>query len=138
MAQKPKIEVIELDLGIDLSQITTKPKIKPATKQKIEKKIESRKREVAAIKSFKERKDTEKRKKGKIIEEIYKKMTKLAANNQGLDQDTLLKLTDSTNLISVMFKLRKLIQERGDLWIIQKFRRKGKITYRFKPTELTN
>ena len=129
-----KLEVIELNLGIDPENLTKKPPISPATQQRIDQFAQQKTAEQAAIIKYKQKKQEEEKLKEEAATKVYKALSETP--NNGLTIDDLIKIAETPDIISVMVRLRNMIKKRGNLWKIQKGKHNGKSVYRFTPTKL--
>lgn len=129
-----KLEVIELNLGVDPESLTKKPSLSPATQQRITEFTQQKQQEHDAIIRYQQKKQKEEKCKEEAAIKVYKALSETTGN--GLTVDELLEISQTPDIISLMVRLRKLIKQRGNLWDIKKGKRNGKSIYRFMPTQL--
>jgi hypothetical protein len=108
-----KIEIINLDLGIDPEQTIKKPTISQPTIDKIEKAIDLNKKEQVAFKKVIEKRQ-QKQTHSDIIETLLATLLSAAANKHELSSSEILEITKSSNLSGTMLRLRNLIKRRGN------------------------
>lgn len=129
---KQKIEIIELNLGID-PNLGVKPTINPQTESRIEHLKERQTQEQENITAYLDKKKQEEQSREEGVEKVYKILS--SDPNTGLNSAELLIVANSADIVGTMVRLRNLIRKRGDLWAIRKNKIADKTVYRFKPTK---
>lgn len=133
MVNKPKLEVIELNLGMDVSEYTKKPPIAPMTEAKAQALQENSMLEQNAINRVKDAKKTEEDKRKAAAEKIYNELVLLAERSEGLTTTDILRLAEIDDHVGLMVRLHRIVRERGDLWKIHKGKKAGQTIYRLRP-----
>ena len=124
MAEKPKLEVIEIQLGIDPIPIGD---IHPETKEKIKNLVEFTVKEKQALDQIKLRPEQTK----KAYSMLYAKMeeTKLNPGDNHILAKDLIYETRTTNLSTLIQALNKHIKEKGNIWKLKRKIIKGENAY---------
>lgn len=133
--QKPKLQVIDLNLGIDPQEITKKPEITPSTIEKADRIIAFDAQEFAALKRIREQKAKEEQAKEDGVERAYKALVAAATEQKSVLATELVAIAGSTDLSSVILRLRNYTKKRGYLWQITKHRENKQTVYRMEPTK---
>lgn len=122
---KQKIEVIDLELGIEVNNT---PPICESTLSKINEKIDVCSKEQEIIERVKEKKE-------RAIEQCFQKLLETAqTDGVEIDQKTLLAIAGTNNVISLMLGIKNLMRKRGNLWVIVKHKRGATVYYSFRPS----
>jgi hypothetical protein len=119
-----KIEIVNLDLGIDPEQTIKRLPISQPTSDKIDKVIDLNKKEQAAFEKVIEKRQ-QKQTYSDIIETLLANMLNAAANKQELSGTEILTMTKSNNLSGIMLRLRNLVKRRGNNYKIISRREDG-------------
>lgn len=132
---RQKLQVIDLNLGIDPQEITKKPEITPSTIEKANRIIAFDAQEHAALQRIREQKAKEEQAKEDGIERVYKALIAAATEQKGVLATELIAIAGSADLSSVILRLRNYAKKRGDLWQITKHRENKQTVYRMEPTK---
>lgn len=131
MTPKPKLEVIEITLGID--PLNSKEPIKQETAKKIEKIIEIAVKEKQAIEDIRLRPEQVE----KAFSILYSKLNETAMNPliNYISTEHLLDQTNAKNLSVLIQSINKFIKSRGDIWTLKKKTVNGKTAYYLHPNK---
>jgi hypothetical protein len=132
---KPKLQIVDLELGIDPQEATKKIEIPPETIAKAEKINNFDKQEYAALEAIRAKKQAEEQAREEGIDRAFKALATAAEEKQGVAATELVVLAGSTDLSGVMLRLRNYIKKRGDLWMISKHRENKQTVYYMEPTK---
>lgn len=132
MSTKPKLEVIELSLGIDATLMTQKQPLNDTTVAKAGALKEHYLTEKRALDRVRNSKKEEDEKKRIAAEKVYDKLAELAPNNGGLTTPEILQIAENDDHVGIMVRLSKYVKERGSLWKVQKGKKNNQTIYRFK------
>ena len=131
---KSKIEIIDLNLGFDPRDLTTRPQTSEKTIEKAKDLIAHEQIEQKAIQDHKERLAQENQKKDEALEACLKKLIERVDTKETTSIEEVLTITGSIDPVGIMIRLRNLIKRRGSLWEIKKTRAGGKTQYFLVPT----
>ena len=121
---KKKIEIINLELGIEPTKLTIPPVLNQETANKIDELIQNEVKEQNV--EQKEQKIIEQQQKEDITDKCLHLL--LESRGNGIPSEELVKLSNN-NLSSLILRLNNLIKKRGALWKIKKKRVQGKTFY---------
>lgn len=126
---KKKLDVVELELGVDVTDVTARPKLHPETEENIARRIRLAKQETDAIKRLHEKRDKERQDKEKATEQCFRLL--LDANKKGekVPVAKLITKAGDMTLSTLILRLNNLIKKRGELWKIKKTQSKKKMYY---------
>ena len=128
---KKKLDIIELNLGEDVSDLTATPPINSETQENINKKIRLAKQETDAIQRVKNKRNEQQKQKEDIINTCFKLLLETTENDGKISADKIKEIIGEMNLSSVILMIKNLIKKRGNLWHIKKFTKNKKNYYKF-------
>lgn len=138
MDKKTKTEIIELDLGVDPTELLQTPSVSAQSQERIAYLMELGAKEAEAINKLRDKKREETTKKDEGIDRLFRKLIELASEKKGLSTPELMTIADSDDHVSTMVRLHNFIKKRGGLWGIVKSKAGGRTSYRIIPTLPSN
>jgi molecular chaperone DnaK (HSP70) len=130
---KKKLEIIDLELGIDVSDLTATPPISPETQEQIDLKIRLAKQETDAIKRVKAKREKQQNQKDSIIEQCFKTLLEANDKDEKVPLEEIQKISGDMKLSSVVLMINNLIKKRGNLWCLIKSTKNKKKYYHLVP-----
>lgn len=133
MNTKPKVEVIELNLGVDPSELLQTPSVSQQSQERIAYLMELSAKEMEGINKIKQKEQEEALRKDEGTDRLYRRLVELAAEQTGLTTPELMQIAGSDDHVGTMVRLHNYIKKRGGLWEIVKSKAGGRTTYRVRP-----
>lgn len=130
---KRKLEIIELNLGIDPDEVLRPIPIEPDTKQRITETVKLAKLEQDAINKLKAKKKDKEQKQLDVITRCYRILHNSAKKNATVPAQRLLEISQTDNLSGLMTRIRNYIKKRGAHYKIKKRKVKGQTHYTLTP-----
>jgi hypothetical protein len=133
-----KLEIVELNLGVDPHQSAREAQPAEATKEKIEKAYTHAVKEREAIDRIKERKQNEEAEKEAVVADLIKKLIDATSNNAGLSgpevSEIIAKSPIKIDLSSLILRIKNTLKK-SDLWELNRKQLNKNSYYYLTPTK---
>lgn len=124
---KKKIEVVELNLGVDLEPVEP-DSVHPDTRKKINQKIRLADMEKQAMDQVRQKRQKQQEQKQSAVEQAYQTLQQAYKDNQLVELQQLQQISDTDRFSSFILRLNNYIKKRGGIWKLRK-KTKNKIKY---------